>query len=42
MIVIDVYVMRIPFVFEENEEETFERLAACLDTILASENTGTA
>ena len=30
---IDVYVMRIPFVFEDNEKETTDRLFACINSI---------
>ena len=30
---IDVYVMRIPFIFEDNEEETTKSLFACINSI---------
>lgn len=39
---IDVYVMRIPFVFEENEEETLAKLSSCLDAIFSSEKVANA
>ena len=34
---IDVFVMRIPFIFEDNEEETIDRLFNCINSIFDSD-----